>query len=419
MVERCRPGFTMIERRTEGGDWERTDMAVLRRGDTTRWTGELQRRPVRGRLVLPDGAVRALGAQAFLRRVPDRPEPPLPDEAAKRFGDERKKWMAEWVATTEEGAAYEADRVRFANQAIDVRLRVGAEGELTADQVPVGTYHLMGLAQVVAGAKVVGADGTSAATAPAPPSPAASEPAAREPATSAPADAAPMFKEPALYDIPGQPKPDADTPTREAFATATVRVEPAVAAGDDGEPVVLPELTLMSFQRLKVGEVVPDMVLRRLVVANDQGEALAVDGKAGETIRVRAYRGRYLLLDCWATWCGPCLEATPALKAIHEAYATAKNELVIVGVSFDEDPAAAARYVRQEALPWEQAVAATAGGASATADPVELGGLFGGGIPNFVLIDPHGRLASTGHDLSAVEAILAGNANRGGPPDQE
>lgn len=428
-VERCRPGVTVIEYRLpaaapgdgvkadEGGhghdtdtgdEWRRADVEALRPGETKGWACELQRRGVRGRLVAPAGAAMAIEVIAFLRRVPERPAPALPDEALVRFGDDRKRWLANWVATTDEGRAYAADRVRFENQSHEVRLAVDPAGRLSGDDVPAGTYRLHAYGKVVIPEAAKAGDAGDAAGA-----------ADELPGAAAAAEAAAgaEFYEPRLFDgRPGGPPPPADpSMLRDAAATVTVRVDAdaAAPAAGDAPPAALPDVELQSFTRLNVGEAVPDLVLRRLVGADGDG----ADGQpGGATIDLRSYRGRYVLLDCWATWCGPCLEATPALKAIHEAYATAKNELVIVGVSFDEDPATAAQYVRREALPWEQAVVATAGGASATADPVELGGLFGGGLPNFVLIDPHGRLASTGHDLSAVKKILAGDAPGGGRP---
>lgn len=49
---------------------------------------------------------------------------------------------------------------------------------------------------------------------------------------------------------------------------------------------------------------------------------------------LEANRGKVILVDCWATWCGPCKEAFPKTVALHEKY---KDEgLVVVSVSFDD-----------------------------------------------------------------------------------
>jgi thiol-disulfide isomerase/thioredoxin len=57
---------------------------------------------------------------------------------------------------------------------------------------------------------------------------------------------------------------------------------------------------------------------------------------AGKKVTLSSYRGKnYVLVDFWATWCGPCRAEFPALKAANEKYA--KKGLVILGVSIDAD----------------------------------------------------------------------------------
>jgi thiol-disulfide isomerase/thioredoxin len=57
----------------------------------------------------------------------------------------------------------------------------------------------------------------------------------------------------------------------------------------------------------------------------------------GKPIRTDAWHGKVVLLNFWATWCGPCKEEIPALIALQEHY---RNQLVIVGLSIDTAPAA-------------------------------------------------------------------------------
>jgi thiol-disulfide isomerase/thioredoxin len=56
----------------------------------------------------------------------------------------------------------------------------------------------------------------------------------------------------------------------------------------------------------------------------------------GREVNLASYRGRPLLLNFWATWCGPCKEEIPALVALADQY---KSRVAILGISVDDTPA--------------------------------------------------------------------------------
>ncbi len=75
----------------------------------------------------------------------------------------------------------------------------------------------------------------------------------------------------------------------------------------------------------------------------DLGPAVDIDlpviteaGAPGaERVSLHGLRGRVVVLDFWATWCGPCRAMTPTLQRLHQRYAT--RGLSVVGVNVDED----------------------------------------------------------------------------------
>jgi len=101
----------------------------------------------------------------------------------------------------------------------------------------------------------------------------------------------------------------------------------------------------------------------------------------GKDLNLESSKGKVVLLNFWATWCGPCREEIPALIALQERY---KDQLRIIGLLVDEDDDKAGRnVVATEGINYPVALA----------DPntrIAYGGISA--LPTVFVINPEGRV---------------------------
>jgi thiol-disulfide isomerase/thioredoxin len=102
---------------------------------------------------------------------------------------------------------------------------------------------------------------------------------------------------------------------------------------------------------------------------------------SGRPLRLEQFRGRVVLLNFWATWCGPCIEEIPVFSRWQLRYAAAG--LQILGVSMDDDDTVVKRFLAKHAVPYPILMG-----------DAKLGESFGGvyGLPQSILIDAHGKI---------------------------
>ncbi len=99
----------------------------------------------------------------------------------------------------------------------------------------------------------------------------------------------------------------------------------------------LSEDSTVSAKSLKQGDPVPDF----------EAETLG-----GETISLKDFRGKVVLLDFWATWCGPC---RPEIPRIREAYLKYHNRgFEVIGVSLDKDRKKLEKFIKENKVNWPQ-----------------------------------------------------------------
>ena len=124
---------------------------------------------------------------------------------------------------------------------------------------------------------------------------------------------------------------------------------------------------------------------------NLPGKEIAIDGVTldGQVLDWAKYKGKVVLIDFWATWCGPCLAEIPRLKTLYEKYHGKGFE--IVGISIDEDLDALKNGLEKHQFPWINLADAK----RKEADQQTMGNRFAiSSIPRCILVGRDGKVIS-------------------------
>src|SRR5205814_1794879 len=119
------------------------------------------------------------------------------------------------------------------------------------------------------------------------------------------------------------------------------------------------------------------------------GNTMEVKGKTldGKDFDLGNLKGKVVLVDFWATWCGPCVAEIPNIKKLYEKYNPQGFE--VIGISLDNGAEAPKKFMEKEEMPWPCIFDGIGKDTAGLADQYGVTS-----IPLAILVDRKGRVVS-------------------------
>ncbi|WP_282134096.1 TlpA family protein disulfide reductase [Seonamhaeicola maritimus] len=127
---------------------------------------------------------------------------------------------------------------------------------------------------------------------------------------------------------------------------------------------------LKGSEATKVGNMVPEVVTTRTL--------------DGSTFDLKSLRGKHVMIDFWGTWCGPCIQEMPTVKAYSEKY---KDKLVIIGIDSGDTKDRIMNFVAKNDYKWLQLMSKKGIGSDNFVAKFNVNG-----FPTKFIIDPEGKI---------------------------
>jgi thiol-disulfide isomerase/thioredoxin len=131
----------------------------------------------------------------------------------------------------------------------------------------------------------------------------------------------------------------------------------------------------------------------------EKAPEIAIPDVEGKTVKLSGLKGKVVLIDFWASWCGPCRKAMPGLRKLYATYKSKGFE--IYGISLDERKGDWTKAMGADKITWIQ-VNEPGGWESATAKAWNIEHL-----PSSFLLDKEGKIVAVDPSEAQLKSLLS------------
>ncbi len=155
------------------------------------------------------------------------------------------------------------------------------------------------------------------------------------------------------------------------------------------------EASIIEQQNNPPQETIPEQGISFGVIAPE----ISLPDTAGKELTLTSLRGKYVLIDFWASWCGPCRIENPNVVSAYNKYRD--KGFTIYSVSLDQDKARWIKAIKADQLSWPFHVSELKGWSSVVCKVYNINS-----IPNNYLLDPQGKVIGSGLRGEELHKIL-------------